>query len=598
MIESVAGYRPSEVIGRSFTEFIFPEDLPNVLNNFRQVLAQKIEPLEYRIQTKTGKTVWVRTSSRPNMVGGRAAGLRGMMTDLTDRKTAEEALMASELELRTLFGAMTDVILVLGADGRYLKIAPTDPSFLYKPPADLVGKTLREVFPKEEADFFLAHIRRALSEAQMHRVEYKLQIDKTEVWFEGSVSPLSRDSVVWIGRDITERKKAEDEREKLEHQFLQSQKIEAVGQLAGGIAHDFNNLLTAINGYSELSLARKTADDRLRHNLEEIKKAGNRAASLTRQLLAFSRKQMLQPKVLDLNSVMSDLEKMFRRLIGENIELRTVLDPKLGRVKADPGQIEQVAMNLVVNARDAMPRGGKLTIETANVYLDNEYVKHHIAVRSGAYVMIAVSDNGCGMNEDTRERMFEPFFTTKEPGRGTGLGLSTVYGIVKQSGGNIWAYSELGNGTSFKLYLPRVTEDAQEYKRRAEPERAAQGTETILLVEDDETVRKLAREVLQNYGYQVLDAANGDAALSISAHYKQPIDLLLTDVVMPGMSGRKVADRLSQSCPEIKVLFMSGYTDDAIVHHGVLDADTPFIQKPFAPDVLARKVREVLDDRG
>lgn len=594
VIESVAGYHPSEVIGRSFAEFIFRQDLPAVLNNFRQVLAQRIEPLEYRIQSKAGRTVWVRTSSRPNIVDGHTAGLRGMMTDITDRKRAEEALKASEAELRTLFGAMTDVILVLDADGRYLKIAPTDPSYLYKPRADLEGKTLHEIFPKEKAEFFLAHIHQALTEEKMHRVDYELQIDNTEVCFEGCVSPLSRDSVVWIGRDITEQKKSEAEREKLEKQFLQSQKMEAVGQLAGGIAHDFNNLLTAISGYSELSLNRLSENDPLRHNLEEIKKAGKRAASLTRQLLAFSRKQILQPKVIDLNVVVSDFQKMLRRLIGESIELLTVLDPGIGSVKADPGQIEQVVMNLVVNARDAMPHGGKLTIETANVYLDHDYAKHHVAV-SGSYVMLAISDNGCGMDEETKARMFEPFFTTKEPGKGTGLGLSTVYGIVKQSGGNIWAYSEVGNGTTFRVYLPRVTDDAQEYKRRNEPARAPRGTETILLVEDDETVRKLTHEVLRNYGYEVLAAAHGDAAFSIC---ERPIHLLLTDVVMPKMSGREVADRLTQLQPEMKVLFMSGYTDEAIVHHGVLDTDAPFIQKPFAPDALARKVRDVLDGRG
>ncbi len=718
VIESVAGYHPSEVLGRSFTEFIFPEDLPDVLNNFRQVLAQKIEPLEYRIQTKAGKTVWVRTSSRRNIVDGHIAGLRGMMTDITDRKRAEEALKASEEELRTLFRAMTDVILVLDVDGRYLKIAPTDPSYLYKPRADLVGKTLHEVFPKEKADFFLAHIHQALTEERMHRVEYKLRIEKTDLCFEGRVSPVSRDSVVWIGRDITERKQSEEklreserlyhttfnnapvgiahtelngrwlhvnqrlcdilgysreellrrnfqdvthsedvaaddfarrqflageiqrysrekryvrrdglvvwvdvivtlqrspagepkffitvvqditERKRLEQQFLQSQKMEAVGQLAGGIAHDFNNLLTAITGYSELTMARLSADDRLRPHIAEIKKAGDRAASLTRQLLAFSRKQMLQPKVINLNLVVSDLEKMLRRLIGENIEFRTVLDHDLGSVKADAGQIEQVIMNLVVNARDAMPHGGNVTIETANVCLDEEYVKHHVAVRSGAYVMLAINDNGCGMTAETKARMFEPFFTTKESGKGTGLGLSTVYGIVKQSGGSIWAYSEIEKGTTFRVYLPRVSEDAQEYKRRTELERAPQGAETILLVEDDETVRDLTHEVLMNYGYEVLDAAHGYAALLVCERYPKTIHLLLTDVVMPEMSGREVANRIAARRPEMKVLFMSGYTDEAIVHHGVLDANTPFIQKPFAPDALARKVRDVLDGQG
>jgi signal transduction histidine kinase/CheY-like chemotaxis protein len=385
------------------------------------------------------------------------------------------------------------------------------------------------------------------------------------------------------------------EREK-EEQLRQSQKMEAVGQLAGGIAHDFNNLLTAITGYSELTLRRLQAEDPLYRNIVEIKKAGERAASLTRQLLAFSRKQVLQPKVLALNSIISDVEKMLSRLIGEDIELRTVLEPQIGNIKADPGQIEQVLLNLAVNARDAMPHGGKLTIETGNVYLDEGYADQHLAVNPGHYVMLSVSDTGTGMDEKTQARIFEPFFTTKEAGKGTGLGLSTVYGIVKQSGGNIWVYSEVGQGTSFKVYLPRVDEGAQDYKRSAEPEDALQGTEMILLAEDEEMVRKLAREVLEMYGYKVLEAANGGAALLICERHEEPIDLLITDVIMPEMGGRELATRLSQIRPEMKVLYMSGYTDDAIVHRGVLDEDANFIQKPFSPQTLASKVREVLGD--
>jgi two-component system cell cycle sensor histidine kinase/response regulator CckA len=365
--------------------------------------------------------------------------------------------------------------------------------------------------------------------------------------------------------------------------------------LAGGIAHDFNNMLTAINGYSELGLRALQAEDPLRHNLEEIKKAGDRAATLTRQLLAFSRKQVLQPKVLNINSVISDFEKMLQRLIGENIELRTMLAPDAGSVKADPGQIEQVIMNLVVNARDAMTQGGKLTIETNNIYLDENYAKQHIAVIPGSYLMLAVSDTGTGMSEKTQNQIFEPFFTTKGVGQGTGLGLSTVYGIVKQSGGNIWVYSELGHGTTFKVYLPRVDEGAQDYERIDVAEEYVQGTETILLAEDEEIVRKLARTILESYGYRVFEAANGGAALLICERYKEPIHLLITDVIMPEMSGRELAERLSQLRPEMKVLYMSGYTDNAIVHHGVLDEGTNFIQKPFAPDALAQKIREVLD---
>jgi two-component system cell cycle sensor histidine kinase/response regulator CckA len=408
------------------------------------------------------------------------------------------------------------------------------------------------------------------------------------------------DSLAFVADLISqgiERKRAEEALHQSEERLRQSQKLEAIGLLAGGIAHDFNNLLTAINGYSDLTLRRLPADDPLRRNVEEIKKAGDRAASLTRQLLAFSRKQVLQPKVIDLNSVISELERMLGRLIGEDIELRAMLEPQLGHVKADPGQVEQVIMNLVINARDAMPQGGKLTIETENVSLGEEYAGEHIAVIPGRYVKLAVTDTGKGMDEEIRKRIFEPFFTTKELGKGTGLGLSTVYGIVKQSGGNIWVYSEVGRGTTFKIYLPRVDETTAGYKRSAVLQSALQGTETILLAEDEEIVRKLASQVLGMQGYQVLEAANGRAAVSICERHSGPIDLLLTDVIMPEMSGRDVADRLTQLRPEMKVLYMSGYTDNAIVHQGVLNEGANFIQKPFSPGALGQMVRQVLDER-
>jgi two-component system, cell cycle sensor histidine kinase and response regulator CckA len=391
-----------------------------------------------------------------------------------------------------------------------------------------------------------------------------------------------------IARDVTERKQ-------LEAQLRHSQKLEAVGMLAGGVAHDFNNLLTAIGGYSELALKRLQAGDPLRQNIEEIKKAADRATALTRQLLAFSRKQVLQPKVLDLNEVVLELEKMLQRLIGGDVELRTVLDQDLGSIKADPGQIEQIIVNLVINSRDAMPRGGRLTIETRNVYLDEDYAASHVSVKPGRFVMIAVSDTGFGMDAQTQARIFEPFFTTKETGRGTGLGLSMVYGIVKQSGGNIWVYSESGQGTTFKVYLPRIDEVAVEFTQGIEEETDLHGSETILLVEDEEMVMDITRSVLELYGYRVLTATNGNEALVVIENHKEPIDLLLTDVIMPGMSGRELADRFAESRPETKVIFMSGYTDSAIEHQGVLETGANFIQKPFATDGMARRVREVLD---
>ncbi len=382
---------------------------------------------------------------------------------------------------------------------------------------------------------------------------------------------------------------------RLETQLRQSQRLEAVGQLAGGVAHDFNNLLTVILCYSELSLKRTEAMSPIGRNLGEIKRAAERAASLTRQLLAFSRRQILDPRVLDLNTVVVDMSEMLRRLIGEDIDMVTALQSDLGKVKADPGQVEQIIMNLVVNARDAMPGGGKMTIETADVWLGDEYAHSHMPTQPGPYVMLAISDNGTGMDAETQAQVFEPFFTTKDHGKGTGLGLSTVYGIVKQSGGFIWVYSEPGQGTTFKIYLSLVEGRAHEYKRDVPLETAFNGTETILLTEDEDMVRRLARQVLEMNGYHVLEAASGAAAVAICEKYPEPIHLLLTDVIMPEMSGRELANRLAKIRPEIKVLYMSGYTDDAIAHHGLLDSGITLLQKPFSPGTVGRKVREVLD---
>ena len=380
-----------------------------------------------------------------------------------------------------------------------------------------------------------------------------------------------------------------------EAHLRQSQKMEAVGQLAGGIAHDFNNLIAVILLHSELMLRHLVQDSDVRRRAEEIRKAADRAASLTRQLLAFSRKQVLQPRVLDLNAAVAETNKMLRRLIGEHIELVTVTEPGLGKIKADPGQLEQVIMNLVVNARDAMPKGGMLAIETANVELDENYAGRHIAVQPGRYVMLAVSDTGKGMDAEEQARIFEPFFTTKEQGKGTGLGLSTVYGIVKQSGGNIWVYSELGLGTTFKVYLPRVDQDVEQVEPGAAQTLLPQGTETVLLVEDEEMIRQAAREILEVNGYRVLEASSGKEALVICRMHEGPIDIMLTDVVMPQMGGRELAERLKPLRPAMKVLYMSGYTDDAIAHHGVLEAGTAFLEKPFSARALAQRVREVLN---
>ena len=417
--------------------------------------------------------------------------------------------------------------------------------------------------------------------------------DGTQVPVSVSISPIrERDGRITgaslICRDVSDRKR-------LEQQVLQAQKMEAIGQLAGGVAHDFNNLLTVINGYSDLLLNHLSPGDPMRQLLTEICRAGERAGVLTRQLLAFSRKQVLEPKVLDLNAVVSDTQNMLRRLIREDIILTFVPSPTAGRVKVDPGQLEQVLMNLAVNARDAMPQGGRITIETRGVTLADNSAQNQPDGLAGEFAMLAFSDTGCGMDDAIKARIFEPFFTTKGPDKGTGLGLATVYGIVKQSGGAIEVYSEPGRGTTFKIYFPQVMEPVSAGKSFPAVRIMPQGSETVLLVEDEDSVRSVARHVLWSSGYTVLEAADGQKALQLVEGHKGPIDLLLSDVVMPHVAGRQLVEHLKVLRPGIKVLFMSGYTDDAVVRHGVLEANYAFLQKPFTPSVLAQKVRAVLD---
>jgi signal transduction histidine kinase len=398
-----------------------------------------------------------------------------------------------------------------------------------------------------------------------------------------------------LQQEMNERKQAEDEKNALEEQFRQSQKMEAIGRLAGGIAHDFNNLLVAILGFSALALDQIDASHPFYTFLIEIKKAGKRASDLTRQLLTFSRQQVLQPRVLNLNTVVSDIDKMLQRLVGEDIELEVAFDPSLEQIEADPGQIEQILMNLVVNARDAMPEGGKLTIETENVELDENYALRHQLDQLGSYVMLAVRDLGAGMDAETQSRIFEPFFTTKEQGKGTGLGLSTVYGIVNQSGGHIEVYSELGKGTTFRIYLPQVDGTLEKAPQEQIKDEHLHGSETILLVEDEDMVRNLVNTVLQENGYTVIEASDGAMALQLSEDYPNPIHLTVSDVVMPQMNGPELVKKLGTARPEMKVLYMSGHIDPAVVSRDVLESEDIFLQKPFDSKTLARKVREILD---
>jgi signal transduction histidine kinase len=399
-----------------------------------------------------------------------------------------------------------------------------------------------------------------------------------------------------LSAEMTERRLAQEALEKSEEQLRHAQRMEAMGQLAGGVAHDFNNLLTVINGAAEM-LLRTHGDDRAAKSLNQIRRAGDRAAGLTRQLLAFSRRQVMNTRVLDLNEVVADLDKMLRRLIGEHIDLVTKIDPELGRVKADPGQIEQVILNLVVNARDAMQNGGCLTVETANVMIDQAYARKRELMRPGPHVMIAVSDTGHGMDAETLTHIFEPFFTTKEIGKGTGLGLATVYGIIKQTGGSVSVYSEPGHGTTFKVFLPRAEGAVEPTTTGQMPALIAMGTETVLLVEDEDDVREFVREALEEAGYKVVEARDGLEAIAHLEEASLAVDVVVTDVVMPRMSGRELMEKLSRNRPGLKWIFMSGYTEDAIIHRGALGESATFLEKPFSAVALSRKVREVLDGR-
>ncbi len=509
-----------------------------------------------------------------------------------EQKKAEKEIRQAGEEWMLTFDSITDWVSIQDKDFKIVRANRAYANNFDMKPDELTGKPCYEVVHGTKEPYPKCPHRQTLETKKPATEEFFEP--HLGIYLEMTTSPIFNENgevtgTVHITKDITEHRK-------LEAQFRQAQKMEAIGTLAGGIAHDFNNLLTAIIGFGELGLVRISKEDSLRENFEEIVKAGKQAGSLTKQLLAFSRKQAFDLTILNLNDSLGDMENMLQRMIGEDIILETVLSPELSQIKADPTQMQQVIMNIAVNSRDAMPQGGKLTIETSNTYLDEQYSREHdISLEPGHYVMMALTDTGFGMDKETQGRIFEPFFTTKETGQGTGLGMATVYGIIKQSDGYIWVYSEPGQGTTFKIYFPSVTGKATTVKKDYTVIQDFSGSETILIVEDEEGVRKLATKTLRSYGYKVLEAKDGQEALSSLERYGDEIHLLLTDVVMPGMSGRDLASRLNTLKPGIKVLFMSGYTGTTLVHHGVLEQGINFIEKPYSPVDLARKVHEVLD---
>src|SRR5437588_3428761 len=589
------GYEPGERIGHGVFELIHPDDRATAEPLLREVMAQpdRVARADVRGQHKDGSWRDLEVVAVNRLEDAAVAAVVVTYHDVTDRKRAEEQLRRANNRLEAVVQASPLAIVSLDPDGIVQTWNPAAER-LFGWTAQEVTGTLLPTVPAGDEPAFRESRRRVMQGEPLTGMEMvRKKKDGTTVTVNLFGAPL-RDAagrvtgVLGLMEDVTGVKR-------LEQQFFQAQKMEAVGRLAGGVAHDFNNLLTAILGSTDLLLETLPPDHPGREDALETRKAALRAADLTRQLLAFSRQQVLAPRVLSLNDVVSEMHKMLHRLIGEDVELRTVLGDNLGAARADPGQIEQVVVNLAVNARDAMPNGGRLTIETANVDLDEGYAAERTVVVPGHYVMLAVSDTGMGMDAATQARVFGPFFTTKPKGKGTGLGLATVYGIVKQSGGYVWVYPEPGQGTSLKIYLPRVDAPVHASSPAHPAPGPLAGCETVLVVEDQEEVRRLTRRILEGRGYRVLVAASGPEALRLAEHQAGGIDLLVTDVVMPGMSGRELGLLLGPARPRMKVLYVSGYTDESIVHHGVLEPGVAFMQKPFSAEGLARKVREVLD---
>jgi PAS domain S-box-containing protein len=597
------GYSREEFLAMTIKDIRPAEDVPRLLDNVARVADNFDHAGTWRHIRKDGSVIDVEISSHALLFDQRRAEMV-LAHDVTERRRAEAALAESELRYRTLADSGQALIWTAGIDKQC--------DYFNQPWLDFTGRTLERelgdgwtqgVHPDDREQCFSIYSE-AFDRRERFSMLYRLRrCDGEYRWLQDDGCPRfnsAGDFIGYIGHclDITERKRAEEQTRSVEEQLRQAQKLETIGRLAGGVAHDFNNMLSIILGYGEAILQTLHHDDPLHNEIKEIVKAGERSAALTRQLLAFSRRQTLQPRVLDLNVVINNLEKMLHRLIGEDVELVLSLAKDLARVKADPGQIEQVIMNLAVNARDAMPQGGKLITETSNVILGERYSESHADVVPGRYVMLAVTDTGCGMDRQTLAQIFEPFFTTKEKEKGTGLGLSMVYGIVRQSGGYIWAYSEPGRGTTFKIYLPQTQALPEAKEEHYRVEKSGGNGRHILVVEDEDALRKLTETILARLDFHVTVAANGGEALQIVEKSGLKPDLVITDVVMPGMSGPALVERLRRKHPDLGVLYMSGYTDTAIVHHGILDPSTPFLQKPFTIQNLTAKVSEAMPGKA
>jgi PAS domain S-box-containing protein len=642
--ERLFGYSRADLTGQR-VEVLLPERFRRGHEEHRADYARepRLRPmgagLELYGRRRNGEEFPVDIMLNPIESGDETLTL-GVIRDITDRKLVEAALRESEARFRLLVEAVTDyAIYMLDLEGRVVSWTEGAERITGYRAAEAIGLHWSVFYPREEMDRTFEPLRIAASQGRFEDEGWRVRKDGSRYWANSVMTALRGQDGQLVGfsrvtrdlserkeneealrvlhqnleaevqkrtaelvqandsllSEITERRRAEEVKHRLEEQLQQSQKMEAVGRLAGGVAHDFNNLLTGIMAFTELLLEHLGRDDPLREGAQEALKSCERSARLTRQLLALSRRQALEPVVLDLNAVLADMTTMLRSLIGEDVDFVTALDPTAGPVRADAGMIEQVILNLVVNARDAMPMGGRLTITTADIDVDDTYQTQHPDISLGPYVVLSVSDTGVGMDSEVMAHIFEPFFTTKERGKGTGLGLSTVYGVVKQSGGSVWVYSEPGQGTTFKIYFPRVDESVAAAGLEKKRATRRNGAETVLVAEDDSVVRITVCSTLRSHGYKVLEASQGEEALSVAADYGEPIHLLLTDVVMPRMGGAELAEHMSRARPATLTLYMSAHLDDSLIHRGIFQDGARFLEKPFTRDQLLVKVRQVLD---